>query len=421
MNSMRVGLQGWGSEGDNRPLIALAAALRQKGHQVRLVLTNVDGADYAPLCRMLDVPLEVVPETMGFSLPAVAADADSLDPMKLSRQMLEQALYPHLDAMYEAALDLCSRSDLVVWNYVAWYVKAAAQKTGVRDVAVHYVPGLVPSRLAPPEGLPDWGWFNPAWWFLARKLLDVGLRQPARFFRSRGLAAPRHVLPDLAFSDHLNLHAASPSLWPPPLDSGEIHQACGHFTLGDDSVPWEPSPALGAFLDSGERPVFCSLGSMEHMAPRRARALLVDGMREAGVRAIVQTKRAPLEERSEGDLYFLPWAPHRKLLPRCRAIIHHGGAGTSHAALRAGIPSVVLPFIFEQRLWGGRLHRTGTAPAPLSFWKATPEKFAEKLREVLTSESMATRARELSEQLAREDGVGTAARLLEQFYGESGR
>ena len=96
-------------------------------------------------------------------------------------------------------------------------------------------------------------------------------------------------------------------------------------------------------------------------------------------------------------------------------MVHHGGAGTSHSALRAGLPSVVLPFIFEQKLWASRLQTAGTAGRYLSFWKATPEKVAALVREARESESLRHRAAELAAAIAREDGTGRATRLIERM------
>jgi sterol 3beta-glucosyltransferase len=115
---------------------------------------------------------------------------------------------------------------------------------------------------------------------------------------------------------------------------------------------------LRAFLDGGGPPVLLSLGTMEHLAPTRARELLSASAREAKVRAVIQSKRgAP--EGQDRKLYFLPWASHDRLLPRVSAVVGHGGAGTSHAVLRAGLPAVILPFIFEQSMWGRQVSGEG--------------------------------------------------------------
>jgi UDP:flavonoid glycosyltransferase YjiC (YdhE family) len=295
------------------------------------------------------VPLEVVPESMAFSIEALVQSAQSTDPSKLSRAVLELGFTPHVEAMYAAAIELCS---------------------------------------------------------LAFK------KPPAEFFAAKGLPVPRHTIPDVIFSDRLNLHAASPTLCPPAPDWSDIHQVCGEFFLPERLESWTPSPGLRVFLEEGAPPVFMSLGSMEHMAPERAKNLLIDAAREAKVRAILQTKRDGAEGR-DGDLYVLPWAPHRHLFPLCSAVVHHGGAGTTHAALRAGRPSVVLPFIFEQRLWGARLRQVGAAPALVSFWKATAGKVARRILDAVQSPVMSATAAKLAQAMSAEDGTGRATRLLE--------
>jgi UDP:flavonoid glycosyltransferase YjiC (YdhE family) len=245
--------------------------------------------------------------------------------------------------------------------------------------------------------------------------MDMAFRkQPQKFFAEKGLPPVRHTIPDVLFSDRLNLLAASPAIWRAAPDWSDIHCVCGDFVMPGEVEPWEPSPSLLAFLEAGAKPVLLSLGSMEHMAPERARNLLVGSARHAKTRAIIQTKTSDDEGR-DGDVYFLPWAPHRHLAPYSSAVVHHGGAGTTHSALRAGTPSVVVPFIFEQRLWAKRLRQVGAAARPISFWKATPEKVGSRIREAVASESLQRRAWELANAMAKEDGTGVATRRLERL------
>jgi UDP:flavonoid glycosyltransferase YjiC (YdhE family) len=151
---------------------------------------------------------------------------------------------------------------------------------------------------------------------------------------------------------------------------------------------------------------------MEHLAPNRAKDLVTAAARLAGVRALVQSKCAPTEGR-DSDLFFLGWAPHERLLPLCSAMVLHGGAGTCHAALKAGVPAVIVPFIFEQGMWGGLMHEAGSATKPLAFFKATPDKLAARIREATTSPKLGARAVELAAIAATEDGVATAVRHIE--------
>jgi UDP:flavonoid glycosyltransferase YjiC (YdhE family) len=409
---MRVGLQGWGSEGDLRPLIALAARLRRSGHEARLVLTPVDGTDYGPLCESLDVALKVVPERMAVTLQQLVRDAKSADPMKLSKAVLDLTFYPYIEAMYAASLDLCASSDVVVGGSPCWQLKAASLHSKVPFVALDFIPGIVPSREVPPAMFPAWRWLARPAWALLGVMCDMAFRDaPRKFFAEKGLPPVRHAVPDVVFSDRLNLHAASPSFWPPAPDWSDIHCVCGEFLMSFEAETWAPSPALQTFLRDGSEPVLWTLGSWEHMAPERVRALLVDSAREAKMRAIIQTKTSDDEGR-DGDLYFLPWAPHRHLAPLCSAVVHHAGAGTTHMALRSGKPALALPFIMEQRMWAKRLTQVG-AGMSLSFWKATPEKVGAMIREVVASVPLRRRASEMATAMTSEDGTGLAVHRLE--------
>ncbi len=375
---MRIGIQGWGSEGDLRPLVALAIGLRRAGHTVRLDLTPVDGTDYADLCRTAEIPLRVIPGRLDFALHTVATDGNALDPLKVSRDLVERAFFPFLEQLYQAALELCATSDVVLWHYSCWHTKAAALKTGTPEGAVHFFPGLVPSRVLPPAGLPSFGPLNPALWWLARAMLDLQFRKrPAQFFAARGLPPVRHVL-----------------------------------VIPKEDEPWQPSRMLSGFLERGDPPVLLSLGSMEHLAPQRARDLLIAAARAAGVRAIIQSKRSSADGE-DGDLFFLPRAPHAALLRHCSAMVHHGGAGTVHTSVGAGVPSLAVPFILEQKVWGDLLHKMGAGGAPVPFWKAKPEQLARRIRELVTSAPLAARAHALAGAVAAEDGVSTARALVE--------
>lgn len=413
--SLCVGIQGWGSEGDLRPLVALAARLKWAGHAPELIFTPVDGKDYAADCRALGVPLTLVPRDAPVTLQELVRDAKSRDPTKLMNAVLERTFYPHLEAMYAAALALCTRADVMVGGSSSWPVKAAALRARVPFVSLHYYPGVVPSRIVPPAIFPPWAWLARPGWALLGLLMDLAFRAPARkFFAAKGLPPIRHAIPDVLLSDHLNLLAASPAFWPRAPDWSERFCVSGELNMPVTSEPAQLPAALRVFLEQGPKPVLLTLGSMEHMAPARSRSLLIEAARRANVRAIVQSKASD-EHGQAGDLYFLPWAPHAALLPSCAAVVHHGGAGTTHAALRAGLPSVVLPFIFEQRLWAKRLAQVGALAGWRSFWTATPDRLAQLIRAALSAPLPRVNAEKLAERMAHEDGASTALTRIEQL------
>jgi len=94
-------------------------------------------------------------------------------------------------------------------------------------------------------------------------------------------------------------------------------------------------------------------------------------------------------------------------------VVHHGGAGTTAAALRAGVPAFVVPFLGDQPFWGARVHALGVGPAPLPRKELTPSRLAAALA-LMDEPDMRTRAAALGARIRAEDGVGTAVRILEQ-------
>ncbi|MCL2450098.1 MAG: glycosyltransferase [Polyangiaceae bacterium] len=374
----------------------------------------IEGKDYRPLCDSLGVALRVVPEGAAMTLQHLVAEAKSADPTKLMTAVLDATFRPHVEALYEACLELCAASDVTVAGSPCWVMKAASLRTGVPFAALHFIPALVPSKVVPPAIFPPWRWLARPGWALLRAMMDMAFREwPRRFFAEKGLPPIRHAIPDAVFSEHLNLHAASPSFWPPSPDWSDIHCVCGEFFMPREAEAWAPSPALRAFLDEGPEPVLLSLGSWEHMLPERARALLGEAARRSKMRAIVQTKMSGDEAR-DGDVFVLPWAPHRRLVPYCSLVVHHGGAGTTHMALRAGKPAVVLPFILEQRGWARRVEHVG-AGIWRSFWRARPEDVGAMIRHVAASAPLRQRASEMAKAMAAEDGTGAATKRIERL------
>jgi sterol 3beta-glucosyltransferase len=116
----------------------------------------------------------------------------------------------------------------------------------------------------------------------------------------------------------------------------------------------------------------------------------------------------------DGDLYFLGRAPHASLFPRCAAVVHHGGAGTTHSATRAGVPSVTVAFVNEQQSWGRRLQQCGAALAPLSFRTVTPDALATRIVQTAANPRLREHAQMVGAQMRAEDGVAESIRLIEQ-------
>jgi UDP:flavonoid glycosyltransferase YjiC (YdhE family) len=214
------------------------------------------------------------------------------------------------------------------------------------------------------------------------------------------------------------LYAYSESVLPRPADWPERVQVTGYWMRVPPST-FVPPADVQVFLERGEPPVYVGFGSMKSSDPPRMRAAIGAALAAVGRRAIVQPGFGGLDLSGiDGNRVLATGeVAHDWLLPRVAAAIHHGGAGTTGAALTAGVPSVIVPHAFDQRFWGSRIAALGCGPEPIDHRSLSADAMANALRAALAPNPRAAAAR-LGEHLRTEDGTGRAAELLERWLGQ---
>ena len=142
--------------------------------------------------------------------------------------------------------------------------------------------------------------------------------------------------------------------------------------------------------------------------------IIRDSVRQTNNRGIILSGWSNVKNESSNDILYLDAIPHQWLLPRCKMIVHHGGAGTTSAGLRAGIPSIVIPFTADQPFWGRQVHAVGAGPNPIPVKKLSLDNLT---RAILKADDCAVRkrAQRISEALSNEDGIGTTIKLIEKY------
>jgi UDP:flavonoid glycosyltransferase YjiC (YdhE family) len=182
---------------------------------------------------------------------------------------------------------------------------------------------------------------------------------------------------------------------------------------------WEPPEDLLSFLENGTPPVLISLGAMSlgtADALESAR-LFVDAVQHADVRAIIQGWEAGIQQLSlSPNVYVAGSLPHSWLLPRCAAVVHHGGFGTTSAALRAGIPALVIPHIADQFYWGQRIHELGVGPQPIRRTELDTDRLVAALGQLVRNEKLRAAASEIGEQIRSEHGIENGVQLIEETF-----
>jgi UDP:flavonoid glycosyltransferase YjiC (YdhE family) len=175
------------------------------------------------------------------------------------------------------------------------------------------------------------------------------------------------------------------------------------------------SPELESFLQAGPPPVYIGFGSMSDPNPQKTTERIIEAAKRAEVRAVISKGWARLgAEAVPRDVLLIGPEPHTKLFPRCAAVVHHGGAGTTHAAARAGVPQVLMPQLLDQFYWADRVQRVGIGPTKVPRHDDDPELLAQALRECVGSTEVRDRARAIAESLV-QNGAERLATALEQL------
>ncbi|MBZ0298047.1 MAG: glycosyltransferase, partial [Anaerolineae bacterium] len=184
----------------------------------------------------------------------------------------------------------------------------------------------------------------------------------------------------------------------------------------DKHPDWQPDAALLDFLQAGPPPVYLGFGSMSNRNPEATANIMIEALKRTGQRGIISKGWAGLHSRSLPEsIFLLDSAPHDWLFPQMAAIVHHGGAGTTATALRAGVPSTVVPHMADQFYWGRRVYELGVGDPAIYRHKLNVDRLATAIEHMISDQAMRQRAAELGVKLQQEDGVGNAVAAFQDI------
>lgn len=417
---MKIGLQTWGSHGDIRPFVALAEGLQQAGHEVTLVLTCVDSNAYAALASPSGVKIRVVASPV-IELAEVErlgeAAARMVNPFAQTRMLIEGGFLPAEQAMLDAAQQLVAECDLLIGHFFVYPLQIAAERAGKPYVSVLLSHVMVPSAYSHPLGLP---FGQGLLWRITRWALHkTASKYPNRLRASLGMAPVADVLTEVWLSPQLTLLGVSPQICERQPDWAPAIQITGFLDMPNIKLEGQLTEEAEAFLAAGEAPLYMTFGSWtpRDIAHQRDNLrLLTEAARLSGRRAIIQTPdAAACGFHSDAQILYVSASPHHLIFPRCAAVVHHGGAGTTQSATLAGRPSVVVANIAEQEHWGQELQRLGIAGKPLRRRSVSAKQLAARIRSLRPE--MPGRAAAIASTMAQENGVATAVRIINEKYG----
>jgi UDP:flavonoid glycosyltransferase YjiC (YdhE family) len=312
---------------------------------------------------------------------------------------------------WESARD----ADLFIYSRAAIGADHIAEKLGVPALAAFPTPLYSPTREFPSPFFPfrELGPLNKGSHRLFARMGPALYRRPINEWRRDVLG-----MPPARGEEWLNgrpvttLYAYSEAVVPRPDDWDESSVITGYWFL-DAPAGWQPDPALVSFIENGPPPVYLGFGSMSMFGAAATTDAILEAITLAGQRAVLTNGESmPAADLLPGEVFVAGAVPHDWLFPRMAAVVHHGGAGTTGAALRAGKPTVICPFVGDQAFWGRRVAALGVGPSPVPFRKLTAGLLAGAIQRAVTDVEMQRQAASLGETIRAEDGIGRAVAVI---------
>lgn len=415
---MRIMLVAPGSRGDVQPFIAIGLGLQRSGHAVRLAsnenfgaLVREHGLDF---CRVAGDSRALLERNMGSGYQN--RRGNSISEARAVMRLVEADLVKGMIDCLHASLDA---DVLVVSPLGLAFGYHAAEKLGLPIVRAYMFP-TSPTRHYPAMLYRDVGLggaFNLWSHHALRQLLWLAIRSSINLVRKEALGLPplpiREPFQELDRRCTPLLYCFSPSVIPRPPDWEQWIRITGYAFL-ERAPHWRPPAELGDFLGSGSPPVYVGFGSLPSSNPEETTELVTSALARAGCRGVLQRGWGGLTRGAlSDDVCVVDDVPHSWLFPQMAAIVHHGGAGTTAAALRAGIPSIAVPArLWDQPLWAARIADLGVGPPSIPRSQLSADRLAAAIRIATSDRAMRERAADMAARIREEDGVRRAVEAI---------
>lgn len=408
---MKIAILTYGSRGDVQPFIPLSLGLMARGHAVKLAAP----ARFAYLVQergIQFIPLSGDPAQLSRQM-----NDSGRNFVKLLRELLNHAIEIGADVLRQTE-DACKDADLIIHTFMhAMGGHTLAREMNIPDVHVQLFPMFTPTGDYPNATLPDLRnrVLNRFTHGISRLITIWSARIGFEQVRRRaGLAKRKLYSP---FDNHPSrsptpiLCAWSSRVLPVSSDwDSNIHVTGYLFDRREDL--YLPSNDLLKFIGDGDPPICISFGSMVNRDAEKIDRIVGDALRRTNNRGIILSGWSKVKGKSSDNVLYADAMPHQWLLPRCKMVVHHGGAGTTSAGLRAGIPNIVIPFTADQPFWARRVHAIGAGPKPIPVQKLSLENLTQS---ILMADDAALRKRvqNIGQELENQNGVDLAIELIE--------
>jgi sterol 3beta-glucosyltransferase len=411
----RIFFTSYGTRGDIQPFVALGKALKAAGYEVSFCTSagfrsfiEENGLHYS---KMSNEVLELS--------QAVLGDVSPFETMQIAGK-IAKAMRRSFDEEWKAAQDF--QPDLVIHpKYIASH--HIAEKLGIPTIISLPLPFYTPTKAFPVPFFAAFPKFMNRLSYFINTMSALGYAGSINDFRTKTLGLPKMS----AFNDMLKdpsgkfipiLYPYSSHLLPVPAEFPPHVHVTGYWFL-ERNNNWQPSPELLQFLEDGKPPIYIGFGSMGARGAEKRAKVVLEALQQTGERGLLAKGWGGLKTSDlPKDIFVLDEAPHDWLFPRVAATVHHGGAGTTAASLRAEKPLVIVPFLGDQPFWGKLVYEAGLGAKPIPQNQLTVDALADAIRMVTEDKVLVQKAANFGEKIRAEDGLGNAVKIVKAVLGD---
>ena len=424
---MRIAIVTIGTRGDIQPFLALALALEQIGYTVTIVTT----VDYEPLVKRYGLhlwPIQVDFQRC-FQTEAGRAVMDPGYNLIHSLRQLNQIAQAIIEPCLRDSWAACQQAEAVIYGASAVLLTMAHIEPllNIPCLRARMQPAFHPTGAFPPPTVPaiasmsNTSWpvrvYNRSMYRLLEQLFWQPLRAKINAWRAEQLNLPPLPLlgPYQTYQQQRlpSLHAYSSRLFHRPVDWPDWQHVTGFWFL-DAPPDWQPPSDLLDFLTAGPPPVVVSFGSTLFRQGHDIGSIIVQAIAQTKQRAIFLSGWGGLPQKQLADAIFNSQSiPYDWLFPRVKAVIHHGGAGTAAAALRAGIPSITIPVFADHPFWARRLADLGLATAPIPRTRLTVARLVAAIETAIQNRVLHDNVARFKSIIRAEAGLGQAVEIIQ--------
>ncbi len=418
---MRITILTIGSRGDVQPYAALGVGLQAEGHCIRLATH----ACFEPMIFDLGLDFFLIAGDPRGTLEGEAGQKwleANKNPLTFVKRMMDAAkpvMLQILNDYWKATQD----TDLILFPALAALPAASIAEKLTLPAFPVYLQHVHPTRSYPSAmavPLPFLGGiYNRLTYSIGGQLFWQFMRPLINHWRTETLNLSPYPLKG-PLNEWLKRRAPcfygfSPSVVPRAREWGDEIHITGYWFL-EATDGWQPPASLVDFLKSGPPPVFIGFGSMTGRNPEELTTMVLKSLAQTRQRGLLLTGWGGLGDTDlPDDVYKIDSIPFDWLFPQMAAVVHHGGAGTTAAGLRAGVPTIVVPFFGDQHFWGWRVEALGAGPKPIPHKRLSVERLISAIQEAVANKEMQNRAARLGRQIRSEHGVTNAVDAIERY------